>query len=81
MIYTVFMTTTTQDLGQLNQNNTVLVPAVTLQELPHVTDAQRETLRAEFDRIEAEMKAGDFIAYSPEWLRGKLAKAFEAAPL
>ena len=78
MRYTVLMTTTTQ---VLDQTNTILVPMVTLQEMPQVTDAQRETLRAEFDQIVADMKAGDFIAYSPDWLRGELVKAFEAAPL
>ena len=49
--------------------------------MPHITNVERENLAAEFDQIEADMKAGDFIAYSPEWLRGELAKAFEAAPL
>ena len=78
MRYTVLMTTTTQ---VLDQSNTILVPMVTLQEMPQVTDAHRETLRAEFDQIVADMKAGDFVAYSPEWLRGELVKAFEAAPL
>ena len=66
---------------KLTQQDTVLVPVVTLQEMPHITSAERENLAAEFDQIEADMKAGDFIAYSPEWLRGELAKAFEAAPL
>ena len=78
MRYTVLMTT----IGhKLTQQDTVLVPVVTLQEMPHITTAERENLAAEFDQIEADMKAGDFIAYSPEWLRGELAKAFEAAPL
>ena len=78
MRYTVFMVITT---SKFNPNDTVLVPVVTLQEMPHITSAERENLAAEFDQIEADMKAGDFIAYSPEWLRGELAKAFEAAPL
>ena len=78
MRYTVLMTTPTQPLAQ---SNTILVPMVTLQEMPQVTDAHRERLRAEFDQIVADMKGGDFIAYSPDWLRGELAKAFEAAPL
>ena len=78
MLYTVLMTIATQPLAQ---SNTILVPMVTLQEMPQVTDAHRDMLRAEFDQIVADMKAGDFIAYSPQWLRGEFLEAFEAAPL
>ena len=59
-----------------NQRETVLVPVVTLEEMPQVTAAHRDQLTAEFDQIEAEMIAGDFIAYSPEWLRSEFLRAF-----
>ena len=71
------MTTATRNL---NQRETVLVPVMMLEEMPQVTAAHRDQLMAEFDQIEAEMKAGDFIAYSPEWLRGEFMRAFDTFP-
>ena len=70
------MTTTLQIA---NQRATILVPVVTLEEMPQLTNAERDRLRAEFDQIEAEMKAGNFILYSPEWLRGLFKEAFETS--
>ena len=63
-----------------NSRETVLVPVVTFEEMPQVTHAERDRLRAEFDGIEADMKAGDFILYSREWLRSEFLKAFETSP-
>ena len=63
------------------QNSTkremVLVPVVTLEEIPQLTGDERTNLIAELDQIEADMKAGAFEVYSREWLRSRFLKAFE----
>ena len=67
------MTTT---MHNSDQHDTILVPVMTFQEMPQVTAAHRNQLMAEFDQIEAEMKAGAFEVYSREWLRSRFLKAF-----
>ena len=67
------MTTT---LPIFNQGETVLVPVVTLEEMPRLTSDERNDLIAELDQIETDMKAGAFEVYSREWLRNRFLDAF-----
>ncbi len=54
----------------------VLIPIVSLEELPHRTTNERASLVSELQQAEAEMKAGHFVRYSPEWLRERFMEAF-----
>jgi hypothetical protein len=59
--------------------NAVVVPIVSLEELPHRTAEERATLIAELEETEAEMKAGHYTTYSPEWLRERFLEIFRRA--
>ncbi len=59
--------------------NAVVVPIVSLEELPHRTAEERATLIAELEETEAEMKAGHYTTYSPEWLRERFLEIFSRA--
>ena len=56
--------------------NTVVVPIVSLEELPHRTAEERATLIAELEEAEADMKADHFTPYSPTWLRERFLEIF-----
>jgi hypothetical protein len=42
---------------------------VSLEEMPHLTADEHAAVIAELQQIDAEMEAGAFQTYSPEWLR------------
>jgi hypothetical protein len=54
----------------------IVVPAVSLEEVPRLTDAERTQLISELEQTEKAMKAGAFQLYSPEWLRQRFLKIF-----
>jgi hypothetical protein len=62
-----------------NERDTVFVPVVSLEEMPRLTDDERAHLIAELDRTEADMTAGNFEVYSPEWLDKKFRAAMARA--
>ena len=59
--------------------NAIVVPIVSLEELPHRTAAERATLIAELEETEIEMNAGYFTEYSPGWLRERFLEIFNRA--
>ena len=50
-----------------NDRHAVVVPVVSLEELPHLTTEERATLISELEKTleEAEMKAGQYFPFSP----------------
>ena len=67
------MTTTTYIL---NGRDTVVVPVVSLEEMPQLTTGERKHLIAELEDTEAAMKFVAFESYSPEWLRQRFLNVF-----
>lgn len=59
------------------QRDAVVVPIVSLEELPHRTAEERASLFAELADAEADMKAGHYVTYSPEWLRERFLEVFK----
>ena len=59
-----------------NDRHAVVVPVVSLEELPHLTTEERATLISELEKTEAEMKAGQYFPLSPEWLRQRFLEIF-----
>ena len=56
--------------------NAIVVPIVSLEELPRRTADERATLIAGLEEAEADMKAGNYTPYSPEWLRARFLEIF-----
>ena len=56
-----------------------MIPVISLEEFPTLTDTERIKLIAELDRTEADMIAGNFEVYSPEWLDKKFRVAMVRA--
>jgi hypothetical protein len=54
----------------------IVVPVVSLEEVPQLTDAERTQLVSELEQTEKAMEAGAFQSYSPEWLRQRFLKIF-----
>jgi hypothetical protein len=60
--------------------DTVVVPVITLEEVPRLDRAEREALLADLARAEAEMAAGKFVTYSRDWLRARFEDIYYGAP-
>jgi hypothetical protein len=65
-----------QDDVKAVRRDRVVVPVVSLEEVPRLTDAERTQLISELKETEKAMKAGAFQLYSPEWLRQRFLKIF-----
>lgn len=61
------------------QKDTVIVPAIALEETPRLSAEERRRLIADLQRIEADMDEGKFETYSHEWLRARFRKAYGAS--
>jgi len=62
-----------------NGREAVVVPMVSLEEMPHVTPDERTAIVAELEQIEAEMDSGSFQTYSPEWLHQRFLEIYNRA--
>ncbi len=62
-----------------DRRDAVVVPVVSLEELPRLTAEEHTSLIAELEDAEAEMKAGHYTTYSPEWLRERFLEIFNCA--
>jgi len=62
-----------------NKRDTVVVPVISLEEMPQLTDDERKRLISELKQTETAMKAGAFEVYSPQWLRQRFLKVFGQA--
>ena len=62
-----------------NERDTIIVPMVSLEEMPGLTADEHAAVIAELEQIEAEMEAGAFQTYSPEWLRQRFLEIYNRA--
>lgn len=58
------------------QRDAVVVPIVSLEELPRRTAEERASLIAKLADAEADIKAGHYVTYSPAWLRERFLEVF-----
>ena len=58
------------------KRDTIVVPVVSLEEVPRLTPQEREELVASLKETEADMQAGNYDTYSPEWLKDLFQKAY-----
>ncbi|MBI5469881.1 hypothetical protein HY968_00970 [Candidatus Kaiserbacteria bacterium] len=71
--------TTIAKSNSASRDETVIVPVISLEEMPRLTSAQRKTLIADLKRSEAAMKSGKYVTYSPEWLKQRFREVYNAA--
>lgn len=62
-----------------DDNDTVIIPVVTLEEMPRLSETERSSLVASLEKSEADMKAGKYATYSPEWLRHRFEEIYHGA--
>jgi hypothetical protein len=62
--------------SQPARRETVIVPVLSLEEMPRLSDKERECLIAELKEAEESMKAGEYVTYSPEWLRQRFREVY-----
>jgi hypothetical protein len=62
-----------------DEDETVVIPIVTLEEMPRLSEAERSSLAASLEKSEADMKAGKYATYSPEWLRHRFDEIYYGA--
>jgi hypothetical protein len=55
---------------------TVIVPVVSLEEMPRLSDRERETLLEELKIAEKSMEEGEYVTYSPEWLEQRFREIY-----
>jgi hypothetical protein len=71
------MTNATKSNGpRAADRETVILPVVSLEEMPRLSDDERESLIAELKRAQVSMEAGEYVTYSPEWLKQRFREIY-----
>jgi hypothetical protein len=62
-----------------NSPKTIMVPVTTMEEMPVISDAERDELIASLKEAEAEIAAGNFTIYNPDTFVDEMMAVYRAA--
>jgi hypothetical protein len=69
----------TSKIDTKDTRRTTMVPVTTMEEIPVLSDAEREALLASLKQAEARVKAGRAVDYDPKTFKDRLVSIYRGA--